>query len=238
MSDRLYFRQWLGGLDFAIGDPLAEQMVNFAYAVGDRETGEVLLVDPAYRPRELVALVEADGLHVTGVLATHYHADHVGGSLGGDYDVAGIVELLEETDVPVHVQTNEVEWVTQRTGVGTDALVAHDSGDRVQVGEVEVTLIHTPGHTPGSQCLLVDGRLISGDTLFLDGCGRTDLPGSDPEEMYRTLTQRLSVISDDTVLYPGHLYSAEPSAAMGEVRRSNRALVPASAEQWLAMFAR
>jgi glyoxylase-like metal-dependent hydrolase (beta-lactamase superfamily II) len=85
---------------------------------------------------------------------------------------------------------------------------------------------------------LVEGRLISGDTLFLDGCGRTDLPGSDPQEMYRTLTQRLSEVSDDTVLFPGHLYSADPSAAMGEVRQHNRALVPASAEQWLAMFAR
>jgi glyoxylase-like metal-dependent hydrolase (beta-lactamase superfamily II) len=108
----------------------------------------------------------------------------------------------------------------------------------VSVGAVDVTLIHTPGHTSGSQCLLVEGRLISGDTLFLDGCGRTDLPGSDPEEMYRTLTQRLSGVSDDTVLYPGHLYSADPSSPMGDVRRHNRVLVPASAEQWLAMFAR
>jgi hydroxyacylglutathione hydrolase len=104
--------------------------------------------------------------------------------------------------VPIHAQRDEVEWVTKRTGVGADALVAHDAGDHVRVGAVDVTLIHTPGHTPGSQCLLVDDHLISGDTLFLDGCGRTDLPGSDPEEMYRTLTQRLSAISDDAVLYP------------------------------------
>jgi glyoxylase-like metal-dependent hydrolase (beta-lactamase superfamily II) len=238
MSDRLYFRQLLSGLDFALDDPLAEQMVNLVYAVGDRETGEVLLVDPAYRPHELVELVEADGMKVTGVLATHYHADHVGGSLGGQYEIAGIVELLEKHDVPVHVQGDEAEWVTKRTGVGADALVVHESGDRVSVGGVDVTLIHTPGHTPGSQCFLVEGRLISGDTLFLDGCGRTDLPGSDPEEMYRTLTQRLSGVSDDTVLFPGHLYSADPSAPMGDVRQHNRVLVPASAEQWLAMFAR
>jgi glyoxylase-like metal-dependent hydrolase (beta-lactamase superfamily II) len=238
MSDRLYFRQLLAGLDFAVDDLVAEQMVNLVYAVGDRETGEVLLVDPAYRPHELVELVEADGMRVTGVLATHYHADHVGGSLAGQHEIAGIVELLKKSDVPVHVQGDEAEWVTKRTGVGADALVVHESGDLVRVGEIGVTLIHTPGHTPGSQCLLVEGRLISGDTLFLDGCGRTDLPGSDPEEMYRTLTQRLSGVSDDTVLFPGHLYSADPSAPMGDVRRHNRALVPASAEQWLAMFAR
>lgn len=154
------------------------------------------------------------------------------------HHVAGIADLLETTDVPVHVQESEVEWVTRCTGVGADALVAHQSGDRVSVGDLDVTLIHTPGHTPGSQCLLVDGRLLSGDTLFLEGCGRTDLPGSDPEEMYRTLSQRLTVVSDDTVLYPGHFYAAEASAPMGEVRSTNYALAPTTTEQWLTMFAR
>jgi glyoxylase-like metal-dependent hydrolase (beta-lactamase superfamily II) len=237
MTDRFYFRQLLSGLDFALDDPVAEQMVNFAYAFGDRDSGDAVLVDPAYRPSELVDLVESDGMRVSAVFATHYHPDHVGGNLGGRAQIDGITELLERIDVPIHVQGDEVEWVTRVTGVGEDSLVAHDPGDVVAVGDFEVALIHTPGHTPGSQCLLVNGRLISGDTLFLDGCGRTDLPGSDPNEMYRTLTQRLSNIADDTVLFPGHLYSADPSAPMGDVRRHNRALVPASAEQWLAMFA-
>ncbi len=237
MTERFYFRQLLGGLDFAIGDSVAEQMVNFAYAIGDRETGEALLIDPAYRPDELIDLVEGDGLTVTAVAATHYHADHIGGSLGGQHEIAGLVQLLERLDVPIHVQSDEVEWVTKRTGVEVDSLVAHAPGDVVKIGDFDVTLIHTPGHTPGSQCLLVQGRLISGDTLFLDGCGRTDLPGSDPAEMYRTLTQRLSGVSDDTVLFPGHLYSSDPSAPMGDVRLHNRALVPASADQWLARFA-
>jgi len=238
MSDRFYFRQLLSGLDFAVDDNVAEQMVNFVYAFGDRETADAVLVDPAYRPAELIDLIEADGMRVSGVFATHYHPDHVGGNLGGRVQIDGIVEMLERIDVPIHVQADEVEWVTKVTGVGEDSLVAHAAGDVVSVGGFEVSLIHTPGHTPGSQCLLVNGRLISGDTLFLDGCGRTDLPGSDPEEMYRTLTNRLSDISDDTILFPGHLYSADPSAPMGDVRQHNRALVPASAEQWLAMFAR
>ncbi len=238
MTERFYFRQLLSGLDFALDDPVAEAMVNFVYAFGDRETGEAVLVDPANRPGELIDLVEGDGMRGGAVFAPHYHADHVGGELGGRVQIAGIVDLLERIDVPIHVQADEAEWVTKRTGVGEDSLVAHDAGDVVAVGGFDVSLIHTPGHTPGSQCLLVEGRLISGDTLFLDGCGRTDLPGSDPHEMYRTLTQRLSDVSDDTVLFPGHLYSADPSAPMGDVRLHNRALVPASAEQWLAMFAR
>ena len=237
MSERFYFRQLLAGRDFARDDALAAAMVNFVYALGDRESGDALLVDPAYDPRELVSLVEADGMRVTGVLATHYHPDHVGGDLAG-HDIAGIVDLLEVLDVPVHVHADEVEWVTRRTGVGAEALVAHASGDHVFAGELDVTLIHTPGHTPGSQCFLVDGRLVSGDTLFLEGCGRTDLPGSDPEEMYRTLTQRLSQVSDDTVLFPGHFYSSDPSAPMGEVREMNYVLAPATAQQWLSTFGR
>jgi hydroxyacylglutathione hydrolase len=210
-------------------------MRNFVYALGDRATGEAVLVDPAYHPLELVELVQADGMQVTGVLATHYHADHVGGNLMGT-QIDGIKELLETLDVPVHVNRDEAPWVSERTNVDASALVAHESGDRVFVGELEVTLIHTPGHTPGSQCLLVDRRLLSGDTLFIDGCGRTDLPGSDPEEMYQTLTSRLSSIGDDTVLFPGHLYSPEASSPMGNVRQHNFVLAPTTRERWLAMF--
>ncbi len=237
MSDRLYFRQWLAGRDFATTDPVARQMVNLVYAVGDRETGEALLIDPAYAPAELIDLLASDGMRVVGALGTHYHPDHVGGEMGG-HEIAGMVALLEACDVPVHVHRDEVPWVMRRTGLREDSLVAHDSADVVRVGEIDVTLIHTPGHTPGSQCFLIDGRLISGDTLFLEGCGRTDLPGGDPDEMYRTLTQRLGQLSDDTVLFPGHLYSADRSAPLREVREYNYVLAPTTAEQWLAMFTR
>jgi glyoxylase-like metal-dependent hydrolase (beta-lactamase superfamily II) len=236
-EDRLYFRQWLAGRDFAVGDQLARQMVNFVYAIGDRESGEAVLVDPAYAPGELVEMLEADEMALVGALATHYHPDHVGGSMMGA-SISGIAQLLEVASVPVHVQRDEARWVERATGVSAAELSAHDSGDVLRVGEVDVTLIHTPGHTPGSQCFLVEGRLVSGDTLFLEGCGRTDLPGSDPEEMYRSLTERLARVPDDAVLYPGHLYSAERSAPMGEVRRDNYALAPVGAERWLAMFAR
>ena len=237
VSDRFYFRQLLGGRDFARDDATARQMVNFIYAFGDRESGEAVLVDPAYAPRELVNLVEADGMRVTGVLATHYHPDHVGGDLMGR-PVAGIVELLEHTDVPIHVQKSEIEWIIRGTGVEATSLVGHDSGDVLGVGELTISLVHTPGHTPGSQCFLVNDRFITGDTLFLEGCGRTDLPGSDPEEMYRTLSVRLQPISDETLIFPGHRYSEEESAPMGNVREHNYVLAPTSAENWLAMFGR
>ena len=121
----------------------------------------------------------------------------------------------------MHVQAAEAPWVVRATGVSAAELVEHSSGDVVMVGDVDIELVHTPGHTPGSQCFSVDGRLVAGDTLFLEGCGRTDLPGGDPEQMYESLTTRLARFGDDTMLYPGHLYSPEPSASMGETRATN-----------------
>ncbi|MCB9403119.1 MAG: MBL fold metallo-hydrolase [Microthrixaceae bacterium] len=235
---RLYFRQLLAGLDVAETDPVAQQMVNFIYLIGDRETGEAVIVDPAYDPAGIIAVAEADGMKVVGALGTHFHADHIGGNLGGMADIVGIAELLDEVQVPIHVQADEIPWITRTTTVTADHLVGHASGDTVMVGEIPITLIHTPGHTPGSQCFLVDGRLVAGDTLFLDGCGRTDLPGSDPEEMYFSLTQRLAQVPDDAVLFPGHLYSEKPSATMAETRSRNVVFRPQSLDQWLMMFGR
>jgi glyoxylase-like metal-dependent hydrolase (beta-lactamase superfamily II) len=235
VADRLYFRQLLAGRDFARSDQIARQMVNFAYLIGDRGTGECVVVDPAYAVGDLVDAAEADGMRLTGALVTHYHPDHCGGSMMG-FRIEGAAELLERVSVPVHVHRDESEWVLKVTDLSAEDLVAHDSGDVVMVGEVPVELLHTPGHTPGSQCFLVDGRLVSGDTLFLDGCGRTDLPGGDPAALYRSLTTTLARIPDDTVLYPGHQYSPAASEPLGVTRSRNMVFKPTSAEQWLMMF--
>ena len=218
-SSPLYFRQLLSGRDFAVSNQLASQMVNFVYALGDRDTGECVLVDPAYAVRELIDVVGADDMSVTGVLATHYHPDHIGGSMMG-YTIEGISELLEVVDCPIHVQRDETEWITKSTSVSDDHLVAHDSGDVLKVGSIAITMLHTPGHTPGSQCFLVDERLVAGDTLFLEGCGRTDLPGSNPAQMVESL-RRLAEVPDDTILFPGHRYSAANSATMDVVKQTN-----------------
>lgn len=234
-TDRFYFRQLLSGLDLAADDPMAMQMVNFVYLIGDRETREAVAVDLAYDINGALDLLAADDMRLTGVLATHYHPDHIGGSLAGHH-IEGIEEVVSRTGVPIHVQSTEAEWVTKATDVSHSELVTHESGDVVDVGDVSITLVHTPGHTPGSQCFLVRGGLVAGDTLFLDGCGRTDLPGGDPEQMYFSITQRLAEIPDDTVLYPGHLYSEKPSATMAETRRRNIVYRPQSLDQWLTMF--
>lgn len=235
-SSRLYFRQLLAGRDFARGDPIAAQMVNFVYAIGDAMTKDVVLVDPCYAVAELIELVERDGMRIGGVLATHYHPDHVGGDLFG-HSVEGVRELLGRCPCKVHVQREEQHWVRRMTGCSDTDLSLHSSGDVVHVGAIPIQLIHTPGHTPGSQCFLVEGRLIAGDTLFLEGCGRTDFPGGDPRQMYLSLTQRLAKVPDSTILYPGHLYSALPSAPLGATRRDNAVFAPSSEAEWLAMFA-
>jgi glyoxylase-like metal-dependent hydrolase (beta-lactamase superfamily II) len=235
-DDRLYFRQLLCGRDIARTDPLARQMVNFAYLVGDRVTGEAVAIDAAYDIKGLLDVAASDGMKVTGALASHYHPDHVGGDMMG-HQISGVRELLTLNPVPVHVHEDEAPWVQRITGASATDLVEHSSGDVVQVGEVKVELIHTPGHTPGSQCFLVDGRyLVSGDTLVLEGCGRTDLPGGDPALLYESLTQKLAKVPDEAILFPGHLYSAEPSASMGETRRMNFVFKPRSADEWLAIF--
>jgi len=232
---RFYFRQLLAGRDIARTDPVARQMVNFVYLIGDRETGEAVAIDPAYDIDGILDVLAADGMRLTGALATHHHQDHVGGEMMG-YAIQGLRELLAVAPVPVHVQAAEAPFVQKVTGVGLDELVTHDSGDVVMVGDIPIELIHTPGHTPGSQCFFVDGRLVSGDTLFLEGCGRTDLPGGDPLALYESLTQKLTKVPDDAVLFPGHLYSPDPSASMGDTRRTNFVFRPRNAEQWLAMF--
>jgi glyoxylase-like metal-dependent hydrolase (beta-lactamase superfamily II) len=216
-DDRLYFRQLLSGRDFAQNDPIASQMLNFAYLIGDRETKDAVVVDPAYAAGDLVDALEADGMHLSGVLVTHHHPDHVGGTMMG-FELKGLAELLEHVSVPVHVNAHEAPWVSRVAGIPLTDLTKHEHGDKVNV-------------TPGSQCFLLDGRLVAGDTLFLEGCGRTDFPGGDIDGMYRSLHQLAKLPGDPTV-YPGHWYSQEPSASLSEVRRTNYVYRPTSLEQW------
>ncbi|AFM15686.1 Zn-dependent hydrolase, glyoxylase [Mycolicibacterium chubuense NBB4] len=229
-AGRLYFKQLLSGRDFAAADVIAQQMRNFAYLIGDRQTGDAVVVDPAYAAQDLVDVLEADGMHLSGVLVTHHHPDHVGGSMMG-FELKGLAELLERVSVPVHVNTHEADWVSRITGIAPSELTAHQHGDTVSVGAIDIELLHTPGHTPGSQCFLLDGRLVAGDTLFLEGCGRTDFPGGNVDDMFRSL-QALARLSGDPTVFPGHWYSAEPSASLSEVRTTNYVYRASNLDQW------
>jgi glyoxylase-like metal-dependent hydrolase (beta-lactamase superfamily II) len=233
-GDRLYFRQLLSGRDFAQGDEIATQMRNFAYLIGDRQTGDSVVVDPAYAAGDLLDALEADGMHLSGVLVTHHHPDHVGGSMMG-FELKGLAELLERVNVPVHVNSHEALFVSRVTGIAMGDLTQHEHGDKVSVGDIDIELLHTPGHTPGSQCFLLDGRLVAGDTLFLEGCGRTDFPGGDSDEIFRSL-QKIAQLPGDPTVFPGHWYSLEPSAALSEVKRSNYVYRVGNLDQWRTLM--
>jgi hydroxyacylglutathione hydrolase len=217
--DDLYFKRLLIG-----------PMQNFVYLIGSTVTRECLIVDPAWDTDALLEVASADDMQVVGALVTHYHPDHVGGAAGTFRVPGGVAELLGKVPARVHVNKHEAAGLKFVTGLSDNDLVQHEGGDLVSVGDVSVTLIHTPGHTPGSQCFLVRDRLVAGDTLFIDGCGRVDLPGGDAAQMSESL-RTLAKLPDDVVLHPGHHYADRPSQALGPQKRSNPALVRAQAER-------
>ena len=216
------------------------QMANLSYLVGSVSTREALIVDPAWSVDALLDRAESDGVKVVGALVTHYHQDHVGGSIFG-MDIEGLACLLARQPVPIHVNRLEADGLIEVTGVSESDLVRREGGDAIELGEIRIRLLHTPGHTPGSQCFLVEeanrpGALVSGDTLFLGSCGRVDLPGADPEDMYRSLNHILRALPDDTLIYPGHLYSPESVGSMGEQKRVNPFLRVANLDQFLTFI--
>ncbi|MBI2525534.1 MAG: MBL fold metallo-hydrolase [Candidatus Rokubacteria bacterium] len=219
MSDTLYLKQMELG-----------PMQNFVYLVGDPVTRECVAVDPAWEIDAVLDRMQADDMRLAGVLVTHTHQDHVGGHLFG-HDIPGVEQLLAKAAVKVYVHRSEREFLK---GFGSD-LVKVDAGDTLPVGRFTLTFVHTPGHTPGSQCFLVDGRLISGDTLFIRSCGRTDLPGSDPKEMYYSLTQRLGALPDATVVLPGHNYGGS-ATTIGDEKRHNPLMRFSSVAEFLRVM--
>lgn len=194
-------------------------MENFTYIVGSKETREVVIVDPAWDIDALLERLDEQDYTLAGALVTHYHPDHCGGSFGRN-SVPGVAELLAKRPVKIYANKHEADGVIRVTGISESDLVRVDSGDKLKVGDVEVEFLHTPGHTPGSQCFRIKRTLVSGDTLFVNGCGRVDLPGSDSEQMYHSL-QKLASLPDDTLLLPGHNYAEVPNALMEDIKRVN-----------------
>ena len=228
---QFYLRQLKAGRDFGVGDPVATGMENFVYLVGDRVRRECVVIDPAWDVAGILACAQADGMTVVGALVTHWHPDHVGGPMFG-HDVQGLSTLLALHPCPIYVHRADADLTRMLTGVSASDLTLVDSGHTVRAGEVEIECLHTPGHTAGSQCFRCGSALIAGDTLFLQGCGRLDLPGASVDEMWHTLNTRLATLPSDTVLYPGHDYGHRPSAPMGEVRRDNPVFAVPTLEDW------
>ena len=219
MKEQLYFKQ------LEIGP-----MQNYVYLIGSLETRKVAVIDAAWEIDTILRTAAADDMEITHALVTHTHPDHVGGRFAGT-EIAGVAELLSKCKARVVVHKAEAEFLK---GLSVTDLIKAESGDKINVGGVEIQLLHTPGHTPGSQCFLVDRRIVSGDTLFVGSCGRVDLPGSDPEQMYYSLTQKLMALPDETILFPGHNYADRPTSTIGEEKQTNPYFHFHSLKQFLA----
>ena len=195
-------------------------MENFVYLVGDKKKRECVMVDPAWEVDRVLEMAAADDMKVTAGLVTHAHFDHVN----------GVDTFLERTGGRVYIHKNEADFLK---GMKKD-LEKVESGKKLKVGDIEITFLHTPGHTPGSQCFLVENRLVSGDTLFINACGRCDLPGGSAEQMYESL-QRLAKLGGHVLLFPGHNYAERPTSTLGEELKDNPYYQCGSLKQFLAL---
>lgn len=195
-------------------------MENFLYFLGDARSKEIAIVDPAWDVDQLCAEAEKNGYKIAMVLLTHGHPDHVN----------GLKEILSRHDVPAYISRHEAPFLKPRH----QNIVEIEDRQKIRIGGIEIECLLTPGHTPGCQCFLYKNVLISGDTLFIDGCGRCDLPGSDPRKMYNSLYKVILEFPDTTVIYPGHNYGPTPSATLASQKKTNPYLTCADIEEFLS----
>lgn len=177
-------------------------MANFVYLIEDLASRRAAVVDPAWEVPEILRLARERGVTISDVLLTHSHHDHIN----------GIEALLRDCDAQLHLLKAEAQF----WGHGLDLPTLHHGGDRIALGETEIDVLHTPGHTPGSACYRFGADLITGDTLFVYGCGRCDLRGGDPEQMFWTLQALREKLPDETLIRPGHNYSVAETSTLRE----------------------
>lgn len=192
---------------------------NFLYLLGDQESKEMAVVDPAWDVPFLIKEASRLGYTITKVFLTHAHPDHVN----------GLNKLLETVNVPVYISKHEATFLRKNL----NNLVDVDDRQTLKLGNLTFETLHTPGHTPGCQCFLTQGQLICGDVLFVDGCGRCDLPGGDAAVMYNSLYTIIKKLPDATVIYPGHNYGPTPTDTIGNQKRTNPYLQADSLEEFL-----
>lgn len=191
-------------------------MQNFTYIVEDETTSEGIIIDPSWELDEIMRVVQKNNIKVKYIVNTHHHFDH---TIGND-------TIKNETGAPI------LQYKT--------STIKHDlevsDGDTIKFGDSELTVIHTPGHSKDSICLVGDGKIFSGDTLFVGACGRVDLPGGDVREMYHSLVNILRKMDDNLVMYPGHDYGSTPTSTMGAQKKMNFVMQPRTEAEFLEIM--
>ena len=184
---------------------------NFSYIIYCKRTNKASIVDPGYNPSKLLEVVSYNNLKLEYIIATHYHSDHTSG-----------IQKIKNSSSSSKVVASELDG--PKLDVKVDIKVADLS--RLKLGDVDLVFILTPGHTPGSICVIVDNEaLLTGDTLFIGDCGRTDLPGGNLVQMFRSLQEKIMRLPDHLIVYPGHDYGDKPFDILGNQKHKNKTLL-------------
>ncbi len=194
-------------------------MANFTYVLGCEKTRKAAVVDPPSDISDIIKVATENGLNIEFIIATHSHSDHT----------EGIRSLVRQTGAKVAVHKEDAPSL-ERRNIPTDRLVG--DGDELMVGDIRIEILHTPGHTPGSICLLADKKLLTGDTLFVGNCGRSDLPGGSARHLYQSLHEKLKKLRDDIEVYPGHDYGDRPASTIAREKATNPTLTCKSYEEF------
>jgi hydroxyacylglutathione hydrolase len=186
---------------------------NFSYIIADESSGDTAVVDPSYNADAIALILKNKNFTLKYIINTHGHPDHTAGN--------------QDLKSAFHSQivAHKLSHVTKDVSVV--------DGDTIRLGSVKIKVIHTPGHSPDSVCLLADGKLLTGDTLFVGECGRTDLPGGSAKDMYTSLLQRIALLDDSIEVYPGHDYGPSPSSTIAEEKRTNYTLQNRTLQQFV-----
>ena len=194
------------------------QMANFTYIVADEESGEAAVIDPSWDLDKIFQALKKNGWRAKYVINTHTHFDHV---LGNE-------QMAEVTGAKI----------VQHKNSQLKRDIAVSDGDTIEIGSIRLRVLHTPGHSKDSMCLLLDDQFIfTGDTLFVSNCGRVDLPGSDTKEMYYSLFDKLAKLDEKLIIYPGHNYGPTSTSTMGHEKKTNYVLQPRSKQEFLEFIA-
>ncbi len=182
-------------------------MENFIYLLIDESSKTAAVVDPAWDVPAILERAKQLNVTITNILLTHSHHDHIN----------GIDELLKHYDAQIHLLKHEASFWGKELAKPS----LHYGGDRIKIGVTEIEIMHTPGHTPGSACYRINDDLITGDTLFVFGCGRCDLSGGDPELMHTTLQRFRDELPSSIIIHPGHHYAVQETSTLGEELEGN-----------------
>lgn len=195
-------------------------MAVFAYIVGDRESGEGLVIDPAAETERILSEAENNGITIKYIVNSHGHVDHISGNADMKARTGADI-IIHKDDADMLVSTPAMVLHMFRAKPSPPADITVQDGDMITVGQITLRVIHTPGHSPGGMALYTPGYVFTGDTLFVEALGRTDLPGGSWEIMHESITNRLLTLPDDTIVLPGHNYGRMPTSTIKNERDNN-----------------